>query len=50
MSHLPAQHRCRPSWRYVDAVITDAARSGDVVGASAALRMVLMFECVVWNE
>jgi len=50
MSHLPAQHRRRPSWRYVDAEITDAARSGDVVGASAALRMVLMFECVVWNE
>ena len=31
-------------------IITDAAHSGDVVGASAALRMVLMFECVVWNE
>jgi hypothetical protein len=50
MRHLPAQHRRRPSWRYVKAEITDAARSGDVVGASAALRMALMFECVVWNE
>jgi hypothetical protein len=50
MCHLPAEHRHRPTWRYVEAEITDAARSGDVVGASAALRMVLMFECVVWNE
>jgi hypothetical protein len=50
MRHLPSEHRRRPSWRYVEAEITDAARSGDVVGALAALRMVLMFECVVWNE
>jgi hypothetical protein len=50
MRHLPAEHRRRPSWRYVEAEITDAARGGDVVGALAALRMVLMFECVVWNE
>jgi hypothetical protein len=48
--HLPDQHRRRPSWRYVEAEITDAACSGDVVGASAALRMVLTFECVVWAE
>ena len=47
MSRLPAQHRRRPSWRYIKAAIADAARSGD---ASAALRLVLMFECVVWNE
>ena len=50
MRHLPAEHRRRPSWRYVEAEITEAARSGDVVGALAALRTVLMFECVVWNE
>ena len=50
MRHLPTQHRRRASWRYAEAEITEAARSGDVVGASAALRMVLMFECVVWNE
>jgi hypothetical protein len=50
MRRLPAQHRRRSTWRYVEAEITDAARSGDVDGASAALRMVLMFECVVWNE
>jgi hypothetical protein len=47
---LPAQDHRRPSWRYVKAEITDAARSGDVVGASVALWMALMFECVVWNE
>jgi hypothetical protein len=48
--HLPAQHRRRPSWRYVKAEITDAAHSGEIFGASTALRMALMFECVVWNE
>jgi len=47
---LPAEHRRRSSWRYVEAAITDAARGDDVAGALAALRMVLMFECIVWNE
>jgi hypothetical protein len=48
--YLPAEQRRRSSWRYVEAEIIDAACGGDVAGASDALRMVLMFEAVIWNE
>ena len=48
--YLPAERRRRSSWRYVEAEIIEAARGGDVAGASDVLRMVLMFEGVVWNE
>jgi hypothetical protein len=48
--YLPAERRRRSSWRYVEAEIIEAARGGDVADASDVLRMVLMFEGVVWNE
>jgi hypothetical protein len=44
------EHNSRSRWRYVERQITDAAASGDVSSASAALRMVMILEGMEWQE
>jgi hypothetical protein len=44
--HLPAERRRLPTWQRVAADIEDAARGGDVTGASISLRLILMIERV----
>ncbi len=44
--HLPAEHRERPTWRHVAAVLEQAAAGADAVDVAVALRLALMLENV----
>jgi hypothetical protein len=46
MRHLPADRQARPTWRYVAALLADAATGADAADVSIALRMVLSMEGV----
>ena len=46
MTHLPAEHRARNTWRHVAKCLDDAARGGDVTDVAVALRLVLCLEKV----
>lgn len=46
MRHLAAEHRERPTWRYVAQQLAEAAAGADTVDVAIALRLVLMLENV----
>ncbi len=46
MRHLPAEHRERPTWRHVAAVLKQAAAGADTIDVDVALRLALMLENV----
>jgi hypothetical protein len=46
MRHLPAGHRERSTWRYVEKQLEEVAAGADAADVSIALRMVLSLEGV----
>lgn len=44
LGHLPKEHRAKHTWQYVAKTLDEAARGGDPLDVSVALRMVLMLE------